>query len=67
MTRPTLRADILAVLDDDWQNTHDVRERVGPSTPMGDLAAALRRLRRDGVVERTSLGTNGHAWRRVTP
>jgi DNA-binding HxlR family transcriptional regulator len=64
---PHLRTDVVRALTDDWQNTHDLREQIGPSTPMGDVAAVLRQLRRDGLVERTSLGTSGHAWRRVTP
>ena len=67
MKLPHLRTDVTRALTADWQSTHDVRERVGPSTPMGDLASVLRQLRRDGLVERMSLGTNGHAWRKAQP
>lgn len=54
----------------EWQDTHVLRNAVSSraSRPaLSDVAAALRRLKRAGRVESRALGTNGKAWRTVTP
>jgi hypothetical protein len=55
-----------ANLTPEWQSTHNLRAAVsrGDYRPaLNDVAATLRRLRRDGCAERVSKGVSGHFWR----
>jgi hypothetical protein len=58
-----LRASLTA----EWQSTHTLRAVVSRGRThrpaLSDVAATLRRLRRDGCAERVSKGINGHYWR----
>jgi hypothetical protein len=67
---------LFRALTEEWQNTSELRNTVSSAQyrpPLSDVAATLRQLRRRSLsatwvrdrVERTALGTNGHAWRRV--
>lgn len=71
-----LERSLFRAMSRDWQSTHELRNAV--SSPqyrpaISDVAATLRQLRRRSMsltwvrdrVERTALGSNGHAWRRV--
>jgi hypothetical protein len=63
---PPLYFALKANLTVAWQSTHDLRNAVsrGDYRPaMNDVAATLRRLRRDGCAERVSKGVSGHYWR----
>lgn len=63
---PALYFALRASLTAEWQSTHDLRNAVsrgGYRPAMNDVAATLRRLRRDGCAERVSKGINGHFWR----
>jgi len=51
-----------------WQTTQQLRASVsrrGARPALSDVAATLRRLRRDGLADRQSRGTDGHDWRRA--
>jgi hypothetical protein len=63
---PPLYFALKANLTPEWRSTHDLRNAVsrGDYRPaMNDVAATLRRLRRDGCAERVSKGVSGHYWR----
>ena len=64
---PPLYFALRANLTTEWQSTHDLRAAVSRGRQfrpaMNDVAATLRRLRRDGCAERVSKGINGHFWR----
>ena len=53
--------------NDEWKSTKDIHAAVEYGTerswPLSDIAAALRALKRAGLVESRSLGTSGKAWR----
>jgi hypothetical protein len=63
-----LAVALRAALTREWQSTQALRDAVSTRShrpALSDVAATLRQLRRDGVCERASRGTDGHAWRRA--
>jgi hypothetical protein len=65
MTTPLYHA-LRSALTTEWQSTQDLRAAVSSRAyrpALSDVAATLRRLRRDKVAQRVAQGTNGHAWR----